>query len=123
MKGTSTVTLAHAAALARSLADLLARLYAEEAPATPTRPASRPSGVRLSRQQRAVGRLLVQGLHDREIAHTLSLSINTVRGHLARLSQKLRAVGRVQCAVAVAPHIENARSFLTDCGPPSAARK
>ena len=44
---------------------------------------------RLSRREREVMELLVEGKANKEVADTLGLSVRTVEGHRARLMEKL----------------------------------
>jgi DNA-binding NarL/FixJ family response regulator len=57
---------------------------------------SRPS---LSLREREVLALLAQGLNNREIAETCSLSVSTVKTHIEHLLHKLAVTDRVQAAV------------------------
>jgi DNA-binding NarL/FixJ family response regulator len=45
----------------------------------------------LSAREREVARLVAEGMADKEIARDLTLSIHTVREHLARIGRKLGA--------------------------------
>lgn len=54
--------------------------------------------VALSPRERDVAGLLVAGLSNKEIAHQLVLSPNTVRSHLANLSARLDVRSRAKLA-------------------------
>ena len=63
--------------------------------------ASSPSPVavkRLTRREREVSRLVLEGLSNKEIAQKLFLSERTVEGHVASISNKLGFHSRVQIA-------------------------
>ena len=53
----------------------------------------------LSRREREVLSRLVQGLTNREIAHQLHISTNTVNKHVHQVLTKLQARNRVQAAM------------------------
>lgn len=55
----------------------------------------------LTRQQRAVAALLVEGLGNREIGERLYLTENTVKTHVRRIMKTLGATSRVQVAVMI----------------------
>jgi len=69
--------------VARSLLTLLRQQASD-----PTGPA--PDRLDLSVREQEVLRCLVQGLAYKEVAHELSISIDTVRSHIRRLYKKLR---------------------------------
>lgn len=56
------------------------------------------SGARLSAGERRVAALLVAGRSNREIAHELVLSPETVKTHVAHILRKLGAANRVEAA-------------------------
>jgi non-specific serine/threonine protein kinase len=61
----------------------------------------------LSRRERAVLRLLVEGKTDREIGEALFVSHRTVQSHLARIFRKLDVHGRAEAAAeAVRRHLD-----------------
>lgn len=62
---------------------------------TETSDAVAGDGPRLSRRERQVVALVVEGLTDREIGERLFISISTVRSHLDRISQKTGSRRRV----------------------------
>jgi DNA-binding NarL/FixJ family response regulator len=64
--------------------------------------AASPSINRLSRRQRQVFDLVVQGRSNKEIARTLNLGVGTVKIHMAGLFRKLGVHRRAAVAVAVA---------------------
>lgn len=63
----------------------------------PQRPA--PGEPSLSPQQMEIVRLLAQGYSNREIAHKLFLSENTVKGYVADVLHKLEVKNRVEAAM------------------------
>ncbi len=69
--------------------------------AQPDHPGGSPSGgsERLSRRERDVLSLLVEGMSNDEIAQTLHLSEATVKKHLGSIMAKLHLRNRVQVAV------------------------
>ncbi len=50
----------------------------------------------LNRREQEIARLLVRGLGNKEIAHTLGLSLNTVKGYMKFLMGKLSVRSRVE---------------------------
>jgi pSer/pThr/pTyr-binding forkhead associated (FHA) protein len=62
---------------------------------TETSDAVAGDGPRLSRRERQVVALVVEGLTDREIGERLFISTSTVRSHLDRISQKTGSRRRV----------------------------
>jgi two-component system nitrate/nitrite response regulator NarL len=52
----------------------------------------------LSARERQVLQLIARGRHDREIAHALDLTTNTVKKHVKNILQKLGVRNRVQAA-------------------------
>ncbi len=60
--------------------------------------------IKLSRQQGAILALLQQGQSNKEIARSLSVSLNTVKTHLRLLFDKLDVPNRTAC-------LEKARSL------------
>jgi len=80
---------------------LLGQLPAEAAAtAVAVAPVKRVPGLRvdLSERELDVLRLVVTGTRNREIAHRLALSENTVRSYLTHIMQKLGVENRVQVA-------------------------
>lgn len=63
-----------------------------------------PPSIKLSRQQGAILALLQQGQSNKEIARSLSVSLNTVKTHLRLLFDKLDVPNRTAC-------LEKARSL------------
>jgi DNA-binding CsgD family transcriptional regulator len=59
------------------------------------------SGVQLTRREKDIVVLAVEGLTDRQIADKLMVSVRTVEGHLYRSYAKLGIRGRDQLASAV----------------------
>lgn len=62
----------------------------------------RTGGSTLTRREREVSRLVLEGLSNKEIARKLFLSERTVEGHVASISNKLGFRSRVQIAAWVA---------------------
>lgn len=60
-----------------------------------------PGGGGLSKRERAVGELLVDGLTHKEIGARLYISPKTVEQHVARIRQKLRAASRAELIAAL----------------------
>ncbi len=52
--------------------------------------------LNLNRREQEIVRLLIRGLGNKEIAHTLGLSLNTVKGYMKFLMGKLSARSRVE---------------------------
>jgi len=77
-------SLCHAAALAHELAHLLARLYASEKPATPTRP-----GHGLTLRQMAVLDGIMTNEPAKAIAARLAISPSTLREHMKAAARRL----------------------------------
>jgi non-specific serine/threonine protein kinase len=77
-------------------------------------PAPRPSprafapGVRLTRRQLEIARLVAEGLTNREIAQRLFISERTAEGHVEQIRNKLGFGSRVQIA---AWFVENERAW------------
>ena len=61
-------------------------------------PASAGEAIELSPRELEVLALVAQGLADKEIAHTLSLSVHTVKSHLRSILAKLQVSGRREAA-------------------------
>jgi DNA-binding NarL/FixJ family response regulator len=72
----------------RSAAEALDRLMRRE-------PARIPGLDALTPRERQILALLCEGMRNKEIAHSLSLSEATVKVHLRHLSAKLQVKGRV----------------------------
>jgi len=58
-----------------------------------------PKLADLTRRQRQIARLLAAGLSNRQVAEQLGLSVNTVKGHVARTMKALGATNRTQVAL------------------------
>lgn len=58
----------------------------------------------LTEQEEVVLRLIAAGLSNEEIAHTLSVSVNTVKTHVRHIFQKLGVSDRTQAAVWAVRH-------------------
>ncbi|MFC7217055.1 helix-turn-helix transcriptional regulator [Streptomyces polyrhachis] len=56
----------------------------------------------VSAVQRAIARMLVEGLDDQVVAARLGVNVRTVRGHIARLSALLGSHGRAQLGFLIA---------------------
>ncbi len=52
--------------------------------------------LNLNRREQQIVRLLIRGLGNKEIAHTLGLSLNTVKGYMKFLMRKLAVRSRVE---------------------------
>ena len=66
------------------------------------RQGERPSGVgapRLTDRELEVLRLVARGLANKEIAHQLFISENTVKNHVRNILEKLHLHSRVEAAV------------------------
>jgi DNA-binding NarL/FixJ family response regulator len=57
------------------------------------------AAVHLSNRETAVAKLVAEGLANKEIADRLDLSIETVRGHLKKIYDKLHVRCRTEAAV------------------------
>jgi NarL family two-component system response regulator LiaR len=58
-----------------------------------------PPGVDLTEREREVLRMTAAGLHNKEIADRLSLSIRTVEGHLSHILAKLGVSSRTEAVI------------------------
>ncbi len=61
-------------------------------------PAARPCGPALTPRETEVLRLIVQGYTNRQMGEELNISVRTVEGHRANLSEKLGLHNRVELA-------------------------
>jgi len=57
---------------------------------------------RLSAREKEVGRLLMQGASNKEIARALGIEVVTVKRHVGNILRKLGARNRTQAAVKLA---------------------
>jgi DNA-binding NarL/FixJ family response regulator len=80
--------------------DLAAQLLAEDAHGNP--PPVAPDAQRLTEREREVLRLVARGQTNEEISHTLHLTLNTVKTHVAHVLRKLGAADRAEAAVRAA---------------------
>ncbi len=69
-----------------------------------------PNSESLTSRQREILELLVQGCQNKEIATTLSISLNTVATHMVNIFEKLQVGNR---AHAVAVYVQSLRRFGT----------
>jgi DNA-binding NarL/FixJ family response regulator len=84
-------------------ADIGAAIYPTMIPLLMGKLAEKPvykpvAGFILSAREREVMRLVAEGMGNREIAQTLVISENTVKGHLRRIIDKLKVNNRVEVA-------------------------
>ncbi len=86
---------------ADQLADALVRIAADEKVAVDEMHGRDPDGVRevLSVREREVLAMLALGYRNREIAHELFLSVDTVKTYVRRVFQKLGVHNRTQAAL------------------------
>jgi DNA-binding NarL/FixJ family response regulator len=77
----------------------IARRVVEAFHAPPPKAASGEPAVHLSNRETAVAKLVAEGLANKEIADRLDLSIETVRGHLKKIYDKLHVRCRTEAAV------------------------
>jgi DNA-binding NarL/FixJ family response regulator len=77
----------------------IARRVVEAFHAPPPKAASGEPPVHLSNRETAVAKLVAEGLANKEIADRLDLSIETVRGHLKKIYDKLHVRCRTEAAV------------------------
>jgi DNA-binding NarL/FixJ family response regulator len=59
-------------------------------------------GVELTARERQIGRYLVDGLSNTEIAERLGVAVRTIEGHTYRLYRKLGITSRAEVAGALA---------------------
>lgn len=83
-----------------SVKHLLGKGRALRASVTPEHTASSAEGL-LSKRERAVGELLLDGLTYKEIGAKLYISPKTVEQHVARIRQKLPATNRAELIAAL----------------------
>lgn len=77
----------------------IARRVVEAFHAPAPRAASSEPTVQLSNRETAVAKLVAEGLANKEIADRLDLSVETVRGHLKKIYDKLHVRCRTEAAV------------------------
>ncbi len=58
----------------------------------------------LTAREREILALIAQGMNNREIAETLSVTVSTVKTHIEHILAKLQATDRVQAAVWAVRH-------------------
>jgi DNA-binding NarL/FixJ family response regulator len=97
--GIEAAAAGHAAISPRVAAGVLTSVRASEAAARPAPPAAE-----LSRRERAVLALMVDGCQNSEIAARLFLSPSTVKNYVSRLFEKLGVVNRVEAATFAVRH-------------------
>lgn len=93
---------------------------------TTAMPLSQSAGVRLSRRESDVVRLVVEGLSNREIAQQLQLSEHTVKNYVFRIFDKLGVSSRVELvhyALAHAGNISQEHEAQHDSGNSKLLRK
>jgi DNA-binding NarL/FixJ family response regulator len=82
-------------ALLRFLVTTFERLWDMATPMWP-RPAQQPAVKGVTTRQRAIARLLVEGLTDEKIGVRLGMNVRTVRVHIAKLATTLGSGNRAQ---------------------------
>jgi two-component system, NarL family, nitrate/nitrite response regulator NarL len=98
---TITVVAAGLAVAARSTADRATTGHWAEDPAGAEEDAEDARGVALTAREREVLALLAAGASNKAIARALGVSVHTAKFHVASLTEKLGASGRLE-AVAIA---------------------
>lgn len=73
--------------------------------------------VRLSLRQRQVLQLIIQGCHNKTIAHLLGVQPVTVKMHVGLLFRKLGVTNRTKAAVLGVAYLATDRSRLPPSGP------
>ena len=85
--------------LSPQIATLLMRRWREHEAAAPTGRPAAPESTLLSARELDVLRLLADGRENTEIAGQLGISLNTVKGHVRAILEKLGAENRTAAAV------------------------
>ena len=77
----------------------IARRVVEAFHSPPSKAAPEEAAVHLSNRETEVAKLVAEGMANKEIADRLGLSIETVRGHLKKIYDKLHVRCRTEAAV------------------------
>ena len=87
-------TLPHAASASDSPTDAPASARATNGPGSP----------RITEREQSIVAMIAQGLCNKEVAHRLGISTQTVKNHVSRLLEKLALADRTQLAVYAVEH-------------------
>jgi DNA-binding NarL/FixJ family response regulator len=97
--GIEAAAAGHSAISPRVAPFVLSSVRASDAPRSPV-----AARAQLSRRERAVLALIVDGCHNSEIARRLYLSPSTVKNHVSHLFEKLGVGSRVEAATLAVRH-------------------
>ena len=73
-------------------------IYPQKVSSSTADPAPLPSEAPLSKREKEILTLVSKGLQNKEIAHTLSIKIQTVNNHLYNINRKLGCSNRTEAA-------------------------